>query len=328
MPPAASPASIAAALSMQPEHDRRARHALWAALALVVVWGANFTVQKAIFQVLSPGGFLFARYLIMPLAATVLLCFRHGFEWPRVSRADAWALLRLGLVGHLLHVGLVTYGIHWSTAFSSSLILACGPIFTLFILRWHGLETLTRGQIAGVAVACLGVLAFLSDKLFGGRWQAGAGDLVLLVAASFFSYYTVAAKPLIERLGGVTVMTYAALLASAPVVVVSLPAGIGVAWSEVGWATWAGTFYAVIVSAFLGWIVWGWVNAVRGVARTAPLMYLMPPIAGIVAWVITGEHYSAVKVAGAALTLAGVALAQLRSSSPKDPVREAPAPVD
>jgi drug/metabolite transporter (DMT)-like permease len=57
-------------------------------------------------------------------------------------------------------------------------------------------------------------------------------------------------------------------------------------------------------------------------------MYLMPPIAGIVAWVITGEHYSAVKVAGAALTLAGVALAQLRSSSPKDPVREAPAPVD
>jgi drug/metabolite transporter (DMT)-like permease len=319
--------SIAAALSLQVEHDRRARHALWAGLALVVVWGANFTVQKAVFTALSPGGFLFARYLIMPLAAASLLCLRHGLKWPRVARADLFALLRLGLIGHLLHVGLVTYGIDLSTAFSSSLILACGPIYTLLILRWHGIETLTRGQIAGVAVACLGVLAFLSDKVFGGRWQAGAGDLVLLVAASFFSYYTVAAKPLIERLGGVTVMTYAVLLASGPVVLLSLPAGVRVAWSEIGWPIWVGTFYAVIISAFVGWIVWGWVNAVRGVARTAPLMYLTPPIAGVVAWAITGERYSAVKIAGAALTLVGVALAQL-GASPKDPVREAPAPVD
>ncbi|MGZ5129825.1 MAG: DMT family transporter [Caldimonas sp.] len=306
---------------------RAARHALWVALVLIVVWGANFSVQKAIFLALSPGGFLFVRYLIMPVAAAALLCWRYGRHWPRVSRADAFALLRLGLIGHLLHVGLVTYGIHWSTAFSSSLILACGPIFTLLILHWHGLERLTRGQVAGVAVACLGVLAFLSDKLFGGHWQAGGGDLVLLVAASFFSYYTVAAKPLIERLGGVTVMTYAVLFGSVPVVLFSLPAGLAVAWSEIGWAVWAGTFYAVIVSAFLGWLAWGWINAVRGVARTAPLMYLMPPVAGVVAWAVTGEHYSLVKIAGAALTLAGVALAQL-GSAPQDPVREAPAPVD
>jgi drug/metabolite transporter (DMT)-like permease len=305
----------------------RSRQALWAALVLILVWGANFSVQKAIFQALSPGGFLFVRYLIMPVAATLLLCFRFGLRWPRVSRADVFALLRLGLVGHLLHVGMVTYGIHWSTAFSSSLILACGPVFTLLILHWHGHEALTRGSVAGVAVACVGVVVFLSDKLFGGHWQASAGDLVLLVAASFFSYYTVAAKPFIERLGGVTVMTYAVLFGSLPVVVLSLPAGLAVSWGEVSLAVWAGTFYAVIVSAFLGWLVWGWVNAVRGVGPTAPLMYLMPPVAGLVAWALTGERYSAAKIAGAAITLAGVALAQF-TSSPRDPVREAPAPVD
>ena len=328
MPPsataAASPGPVEAAVARQ---DGRARRALWLALGLIVVWGANFTVQKAIFNALSPGGFLFVRYLMMPVAAALLLCSRYGLRWPKVSRADAFALLRLGLVGHLLHVGLVTYGIHWSTAFSSSLILACGPIFTLFILHWHGHEKLTPGQVAGVAVACCGVLAFLSDKLFGGHWRAGGGDLVLLIAASFFSYYTVAAKPLIERLGGVTVMTYGVLFGSVPVVLLSLPAGLAVSWGDIGWAIWAGTFYAVIISAFLGWLAWGWINAVRGVARTAPLMYLMPPVAGLVAWALTGERYSTIKVAGAALTLAGVALAQF-GSSPRDPVREAPAPVD
>lgn len=321
---------------MSIDAEQRSRLALWAALALILVWGANFSVQKAVFDVIAPGGFLFARYLIMPLAAAALLCWRHGLGWPRVSRSDATALLKLGLAGHLFHVGLVSYGIHWSTAFSSSLILACGPVFTLLILRWHGIEHLARGQIVGVGVACAGVLLFLSDKLLGGSWQASLGDLTLLVAASFFSYYTVAAKPLIERLGGVTVMTYATLFGCVPVIFVSAPTGLAVPWGELSPAIWAGILWAVLVSAFLGWLVWGWINAVRGVARSAPLMYLMPPVAGLVAWALTGERYTAVKLAGAAVTLAGVALAQFSSRSARDPaldhvletVREAPAPVD
>jgi drug/metabolite transporter (DMT)-like permease len=305
----------------------RERHALWAALVLILVWGTNFSVQKQVFNALSPGGFLFVRYLIMPVAAALLLCSQHGWHWPRLSRGEWLALLKLGITGHLLHVGLVTYGIHWSTPFSSSLILACGPVFTLLILRWHGIERLTRGQVIGVGIASAGVLVFLSDKLLGAAWRASGGDLVLLVAAAFFSYYTVAAKPLIQRHGGVVVMAYATLLGSAPVVAISVPAGLQVAWADVSPAIWAGTLYSVLISAFLGWMVWGWVNAVRGVARSAPLMYLMPPVAGLVAWFLTGESYTAVKLGGAALALGGVALAQY-ASTPRDPVREAPAPVD
>jgi drug/metabolite transporter (DMT)-like permease len=293
-----------------PREARRQRTALLLAFALVLVWGANFSVQKAVFTALGPGGFLFARYLIMPACAVLLLWQRFGARWPKLDRSEWWALVRLGLMGHLLHVGLVTYGIHWSTAFSSSLILAMGPVFTLLLLRRAGYERLTRAQVAGVAVACGGVLIFLSDKLLAASWQASSGDLVLLIAASFFSAYTVAAKPLIEKHGGVTVMAYGTLAGSAPVVLLSLPAGFTVDWPAVSVAIWAGTLWAVIVSAFIGWIVWGWVNTVRGVARTAPMMYLMPPVAGFVAWLAMGESYTWIKLGGAAVTLAGVALAQ------------------
>jgi drug/metabolite transporter (DMT)-like permease len=247
--------------------DRRARRALWLALLLVVIWGANFTVQKAIFQALSPGGFLFLRYLVMPAAPRS--CSAGGTACTgRRSRAPMPSLLlRLGLIGHLLHVGLVTYGIHWSTAFSSSLILACGPIFTLFILHWHGHEKLTRGQVAGVAVACCGVLAFLSDKLSGGTGGPAAATSCCSSPRRSSPTTRSRPKPLIERLGGVTVMTYAVMFGSVPIVLVTLPAGLAVAWSEIAPAIWAGTFYAVLVSAFFGWLAWGWVNMVRGVAR-------------------------------------------------------------
>jgi drug/metabolite transporter (DMT)-like permease len=305
------PESPSTSANAAPEqHKRRQRTALLLALALVLVWGANFSVQKALFNSLGPGGFLFARYLIMPVAAVLLLWQRYGTRWPRLTRSEWWALARLGIMGHVLHVGLVSYGIHWSTAFSSSLILACGPVFTLLLLRRAGYERLTHAQIAGVAVASAGVLVFLSDKLLAASWQASSGDLVLLIAAAFFSAYTVDAKPLIEKHGGVTVMTYGTLAGSPALVLLNLPAGLAVDWTALSPAIWAGLLWAVLVSAFLGWLVWGWVNAVRGVGRTAPLIYLMPPVAGLVAWLAMGERYTWIKLGGAAITLAGVALAQ------------------
>ncbi len=308
----------------RPTPGRHTSLALVAALVLIIIWGINFSLQKFVFNVVGPGGFLFARYLIMPLCAVLLLAWRYGRHFPRITRPEFWQLARLGVVGHFLHVGMVTYGIHWSTAFSSSLILACGPIFTLLILRVMGLERLHKAQVAGVAVAFFGVLIFLSDKLLGGNWRATGGDLFLLLAASLFSYYTVAAKPLIEQHGGVVTMSYATLFGSVPVVLFTLSAGLSAPWSSVSLAVWASLIWSVTVSAFLGWLVWGWVNSVRGVARTAPLMYLMPPVAGLVAWLFAGEQYTGIKLAGAGLTLAGVALAQFTSRG----AREAPAPVD
>ena len=295
---------------MPHRHHPHHRLALGVALALIVIWGGNFTLQKHLFHVMGPEGFLFARFLLMPVCALLLMRWRLGVWLPPVTRADLRQLAWLGFVGHTLHVGLVSYGIHWSTAFSSSVILACGPIFTLLILRWQGLERLAPAQVMGVAIACGGVLMFLSDKLLGGQWRASGGDLVLLVAASLFSYYTVAAKPAIERVGSVRTMGYATLLGSVPILLFSLPGADSVAWTSLGAWTWLGLLWSVLVSAFGGWLAWGWINAVRGVASTAPLMYLMPPVAGVFAWALTGEHYTWIKIAGAGVALLGLALAQ------------------
>lgn len=307
--------------------DSTQRTAMLLGIALVVVWGSNFTVQKAVFAALTPGGFLFVRYLIMPVCAVLLLWQQYGRHWPRLPRGEWVQLAKLALLGHVLHVGMVTFGIHWSTAFSSSVILACGPIFTLMFLRWAGIEQLTRAQVGGVAVACVGVLLFLSDKLLGGHWRASGGDLVLLVAASFFAAYTVLAKPMFERHGGVVVMAYTTLIGAVPLVLLSAPAGLAVDWASVPPAIWAGTLYAVVLSAFVGWIVWGWINAVRGVGRTAPLMYLTPPVAGLVAWAVTGEGYTLIKLVGAAVALVGVAIAQFAHRR-SDPVPESVTVVD
>ena len=288
------------------------RWSLGAAVAIMAVWGVNFTFVKYVLDNIGVGPFLFIRFLTMPLLGFLLLALvyrRHlAKSWP--LREDLPRFVACGLVGHTAHVGLVTWGIDLSTAFSSALVLTSGPLFTLLILAFAGVERLGRRQLAGTFAAFLGIVIFLSDKFVRGVALAGAGDLVLLFAASLFSLYTVIARPITERYGPLPVLAYSLLFGAPPLLLVTAPSFFAAPLGALPALVWLGLVWAIFVSAFLGWLVWAWVNAVRGLARSAPLQYLMPPIAGLVAWLTLGEHFTPMKIGGAALTMAGVAWAQ------------------
>ena len=297
---------------------------LAAALAVVLVWGLNFPLQKALYGQVGPAGFLGLRYLLVPLCAVALLCWRFGMRWPRLDRAEIVPLVRLTLVGQGLHLLLSAYGMQGSTAFSASVLLACGPVFTLLILRLSGVERLSHGQVAGVAMAATGALLFTADKLLAADWQASLGDLTLLAAACLFSYYTVAGKPLIQHHGGVTVLAYGSLICTLPMLLWCAPSLAAMDWAgQPGWVWW-GTLWQTAGGGFIGWLAWGWANERRGVARTAPLIYLMPLIAGLAAWAWGGEQFNAHKLLGAGVILAGVALAQFGGAR-RAPLASAPA---
>lgn len=283
---------------------------LLAGIAVIAIWGLNFPLQKAILNQVSPLANVGTRYFIVPVCALLLLLWRYRLDWPRLSRSDLWQLARLALVGQAMHLILAALGMSSSTAFSASVLLACGPVFTLLILRASGIEQLALAQLIGVGLAGAGALAFTGDKLLQFEWQASGGDLLLLLAALLFSYYTVASKPLIERHGGVLVLGYGTLLCTLPALIACAPALIALPWSEVPTWVWWGQLWQVAGGGFIGWLAWGWANEQRGVARTAPLIYLMPVIAGLSSWFLGGEQFSLQKVGAAALVLAGVALAQ------------------
>ena len=288
---------------------------LAAALAVVLTWGINFPLQKALFGQVGPVGFLGLRYLLVPFCAVALLCWRFGTAWPRLDRGEVGPLVRLTLIGQGLHLLLSAYGMQGSTAFSASVLLACGPVFTLLILRATGVEKLSRGQVAGVAMAAAGALLFTSDKLLAADWQASLGDLTLLAAAALFSYYTVASKPLIQHHGGVTVLAYGSLICTLPMLLWCTPALAALDWhAQPAWV-WSGTAWQTAGGGFIGWLAWGWANERRGVARTAPLIYLMPLVAGLAAWAWGGEQFTAPKLLGAGVILAGVALAQFGAAT-------------
>ena len=301
--------------------DTIQKWALAAGLALMTVWGVNFAVTKIVLAELGVWPFLFIRFLAMPLFgfALLLAVTRRHFpkSWPR--REDLPRFIACGIIGHTAHVSIVMWGINLSTAFSSSLVLTSSPLFTLLILALLGAERLRRRQVYGTLVAFAGIVVFLSDKFVAGFALAGIGDLVLIFAASLFSLYTVISKPLVARYGPLNLLCYSLLFGAPPVVLATLPAFLSAPLDAVPAGVWFGVFWAVAVSSFVGWIAWAWVNSVRGLARSAPLQYLMPPIAGLVAWLTLGETFTWLKIAGAAIAMAGVAWAQFGAKAPAPP---------
>ncbi len=295
------------------------RRALGAGLLLVLLWGAAFTIQKAAYAAMGPGGFLFGRSAVMSLCAVLLLLWRRSPLWPRLAAGEWPVLLRCTVIGPVLHILLITYGIHWSTPFSGALIMALGPVCTLVLLRLLRGTRLQRHQLIGVAMAFCGVLLFMSQKLLAADLRASGGDLMMLGATVVFSLYTIWVTPLVARHGGAEVMCWATLLATPLILVLTTAAALEAPYRSLEPALWAAFFWTVLVSGFFGWILWGWVNAMRGVARTAPLLYLVPPVAGVVAWLTVGEAYTGVKLLGAALALAGVAWTQFAPATTAPP---------
>ena len=292
--------------------------ALSAALATMLAWGMNFVFVKYVLQHLGVGAFMFLRFSVLPLLglALLLVAFRGRLaqSWPR--REDLPRFVLCAFVGHVVHISAVMYGMNLSTAFSSSLVLTCQPLFTLAMLAAMGAERLRAQQITGTLVAFAGIVLFLADKFSGGFSRAGMGDLTLLVAGAAFSAYTVLSRRLADRYGPLILLSYTLLFSAPLMLVTTFSAFLDMDASGFGPAVWACLFWALVVSSFIGWLMWTWVNSVRGVARSAPFMYLMPPVAGVMSWLTLGETFTWMKIVGAAITMAGVAWAQFGGGPP------------
>src|SRR6267143_1617054 len=105
------------------KEQKKEQWALAAAVGTMLAWGMNFAFVKYILDQLGVEAFMFLRFSVLPL------------------------------LGFMVHISAVMYGMNLSTAFSSSLVLTSQPLFTLGILAMIGAERLRPRQIAGTLLA-------------------------------------------------------------------------------------------------------------------------------------------------------------------------------
>jgi drug/metabolite transporter (DMT)-like permease len=300
---------------MEPTNEP-SRRADAVALLVVIIWGVSFTFKKMALDEIDVAPLTCVRYVGMLLLAwTVLLGRRLAGRSIGIGRADWRRVVVAGVLGYTVYIPLSTLGLSLTTPFATTLLMGTSPLFAVLVLARLGVERVTPRHVAGCALAFAGLAVFLSPKLRSAALAAGGGDALVLVGAACFAGYSIASKPLGTTYAFPVVVAHTCAAGAIPVVAATAPAALAFDWSRVSGAGWAALAWTIVVPVYLAWGLWAWAGARAGVGRTSTLMYLVPVIGAVTAWVVLGETFDAAKIGGAVLIVGGLALAR-RTSGP------------
>ncbi len=274
-----------------------------------MLWSSTYVMAKAVFAVVSPVAFLFARFAIMVVVAfAVLLAVQR--PGGRVVRREDWPRFALaGLAGYTLYQLAFAIGLSRTSPFSSSLLVAMVPLFTVLILAIIGEPTPLHGWL-GLGVALVGVAIFLLDKR-GVASGALAGDLLSIGAAIVFALYGIVTRPLVRKYPAATYTAWSVFAGAVPLLLVALPEALRQDWSALSGDVWLSIAYLAIFPVYLAYILWNFAISRRGVAKASSFSLLVPIVAGVLSVLFFGESFGPAKLLGAALVLAGLVIVRL-----------------
>jgi drug/metabolite transporter (DMT)-like permease len=274
-------------------------------LVVVGLWASTFIVTKAAFAEVSPLAFVFVRFGLMTALAFAVLAAR-GRTW-RVRRGDLPRFFMAGLAGYTFYQLGFVVGLERTSPFASSLLIAMVPLFTMLMLALRGERTHVRGW-AGLALALIGVTIFLADQLGKAADGSLVGDLLSLGAAVAFALYGVVNRPLVRDYPAETYTAYTLLAGGLPLMLIATSAALAQDWGAVSALGWLAIIYMVILPVYVAYMIWNWAIARRGAAAATSFSLLVPIASGALSAWLFGEQFGLLKLLGAALVLAGLAI--------------------
>jgi drug/metabolite transporter (DMT)-like permease len=287
-------------------------------LLMTVIWGTNYAIVKSTFGDIDPLAF---NALRLTLASAVFLGamvsarrLRLGagvfFTPARVTRRDWLALAGLGLVGHTIYQYCFIAGLARTSVANSALLMAATPIAVALLTAAVGQDRVGGRHWLGTALSVVGIYVVIGHgaRLSG---ESAPGDLLVAIGVVCWAIYTVGARPLMLRHSPVGVTGLSMSVGTLFYVPLMWRHLARLAWSGVSLRTWAILVYSTLFAICIAYTIW--YAAVReiGTARTSVYSNLTPIVAMAFAVFWIGEPLSAVKIAGAALVLLGVALTRV-----------------
>ena len=252
----------------------------------------------------SPGQLALLRFLI----ASVFMggvALVMGIGRPRL-RDFPW-LLVLGFFGVFLHHTSLNYGQQWVTAAASSVLAQSAPLFSVLIAFFCLKERVSAWRWGCVLLGLLGVMVVIwGDQGLG---EIDPRGLLILLAAVSWSVYFALQKHYAHRYSPLTMACYM-VWAGTLMLCVNLP-GLPAAVVQAPLAENVAVLVLGIFPSALAYLAWGYVLKHVEVSRASVAMYLIPPVAMVMAATLLGEHIALQVMLGGVIVLASVAAISL-----------------
>jgi drug/metabolite transporter (DMT)-like permease len=292
----------------------------------------------------SAGNYLFAKRALMEIPALplgllrfagaamllVILLRRMRPAGQRLPPRSEWKkILFLSFVGVPVNQGFFLYGLQLSTAAHAALLYTLTPLFVLLLAQALLGEFPGWRAALGTSLALGGTIYVLLQRVGASREPLG-GDLLLLVAVVAWSVYTAEGREVVGRAGAFPTIAWTIIAGT----VLYLPLGVGALMvpsyrADIAHASaqaWWGVVYLIVMTSVVAYLLWYWALAHLAAARVAIFTNLQPLATALMAQLVFGERVSAGFYVAAAVVMAGVLLAQWRSTdAAEEALLESPA---
>ena len=252
----------------------------------------------------SPGQLALLRFLIASvfMAGVALVT---GIGRPRL-RDVPW-LLVLSFFGVFLHHTSLNYGQQFVSAAASSVLAQSAPLFSVLIAFFCLKERVSLWRWSCALLGLLGVLVVI-------RGDQGMGDidprgLLILLAAVSWSLYFAIQKYYAHRYSPLTMACYM-VWAGTLMLGVNLP-GLPAAVVQAPLADNLAVLVLGIFPSALAYLAWGYVLKHVEVSLASVAMYLIPPVAMVMAATLLGESIGRQVLLGGGIVVASVAAISL-----------------
>jgi drug/metabolite transporter (DMT)-like permease len=293
--------------AMPMAHQRPTPNRIAAASAsFVVIWATGFIVARLSAPHVEPLTFLTLRFLAAGILL-VILALLFKARWPSRS-----ATLHAAIAGTLLHGGYLG-ACYWAVAHGlpagiAALIAGLQPVLTAILAGRLLGERITVRHWLGLAVALFGVALVLAPKL---SLNVVDGITPATVLAMTFGALSMTLGSIYQKrhVTNIDLLTGTVWQYAGAFVIVALGAALTEnfrfdatpdAWIALGWSVIVLSIGAILLLMAL--IRHG------DVAKVSALIFLVPAVAAVMAWLLFAETLTPVQIAGMLVCALGVLL--------------------
>lgn len=273
----------------------------------VVIWSSGFVVAKYAFQSSDVIFFLAIRLLI---AAAILALITKAFgQSLRLSRSEIKASIAIGVALHALYLGGVWQAIaEGSPSGIASVVTSMQPVLvSLIAIKLLG-ERLRLPQLLGLLLGFIGVILVLAPAFSRAGEMTIFAFILLLVALAGSTSATLLQKKAGGSIPLLAGTTFQFAVAGVILALYSMATGkLSMDWNLQSTLAMA---WAVLVTSLVAILLLLWMLTRGSAARVSSLLYLVPPMTAIQAFLLFGEKLNPQAIIGVLMTALGVALVQ------------------
>lgn len=291
------------------------RTAVILAVITALIWGLSFLSIKTAVAVVPPMTLGLARFIIASLVLFAVLAARR--KLPRLAWRDLPLMAATGFVGVTLYFLGENNGLVLLTASESSIIIGTIPVLTVLSDRIFLKTKLGGSQYMGALLSALGVSVIVLESLKISAQPKGY--LFMAVAALSWVAYAFMTKPLAHKYSRLEVSFWHSFFG-----------GLGfipfVFFERLDWSlvTANVTFQVLYLGIFcsaIGYFFYITSLGALGASIASVFINLIPVVSVTASFFILGERLSALQLAGGAVAVVGVYIANLTGRPKTLPAR-------